>query len=136
MLRIIFCAVLVDGNEDFLDKITCEDGGKGASRALRVVILYDDLAAGQRAMHLCRELTRQREGDLSLQPQRWRLDLVYDPVCGGFASARNANPITNWVRIVQKGGGSHAGPPPGHTAAAAAPFWQAMKLYRKLCSTN
>jgi hypothetical protein len=58
-----------------------------ASQALKVLVLYDDLAAGQRAMHLCWELTRQRESDLSLQRQLWRLDLVCDPVCGGFAIA-------------------------------------------------
>lgn len=59
----------------------------GASQTLNVLIAYENLAAGQRAMRLCWNLACQQEGDLSLHPRLWRLDLVADPVYAGFAIA-------------------------------------------------
>jgi len=59
--------------------------------ALNVLIVYDNLAAGQRGMRMCCDLACQQDGDLEFRPRLWRLDLVSDPVCGGFAIADAVN---------------------------------------------
>ena len=58
-----------------------------ASQGLNVLVVYENLTAGQRAMRLCRDLTVQQQDGFTLQPRFWRLDLIADAVCGGFAIA-------------------------------------------------
>jgi hypothetical protein len=46
------------------------------SRSLAVVIAYDDMAAGRRAVRLCSHLGSEQEEDLAFQTQPWRFDLL------------------------------------------------------------
>jgi hypothetical protein len=55
--------------------------------AFNVMIAYDDVAAGQRAMQIVSNLARDHEGELGLQPQPWRFDLLADPYFREFATA-------------------------------------------------
>ena len=56
---------------------------KQASRAFKVIILYDQLAAAQRAMRIFSHL----ESEVAFQPFPWRFDFVTDPKLREFAAA-------------------------------------------------
>lgn len=83
----------------------------GASLALNVLIVYDNRAAGQRAMRLYRDLACQQAGELSLRPRLWRLDVVVDPVCSGFAIADAVNAD---LLMISTSGQSALSPPAQH----------------------
>ena len=57
------------------------------SRPFNVTIVYDQLAAGQRAMRLFSHLDREHKSEVSFQPFPWRFDFVADPKLGEFAAA-------------------------------------------------
>ena len=60
---------------------------KQASRPFNVLILYDQVAAGQRAMHLFSRLGREHELQIAFQPFPWRVDFVTDPKLVELAAA-------------------------------------------------
>ena len=58
---------------------------------LRVVLLYENRAAGQRAMRLLDWLDERIGEQMELQPQLWRFDLLKDPEWRALAQADAAN---------------------------------------------
>lgn len=53
--------------------------GRGSDQALKVIIAYDNLATGQRAMRLFSNLACEFRDNMQFQPQTWQFDLVADP---------------------------------------------------------
>lgn len=56
-----------------------------------VLLLYEDMAAGQRAMRLFERLNEQVHDEIELQPQLWRFDLLEDTEWRALAQADAAN---------------------------------------------
>ena len=57
----------------------------------RVVIAYEDLAAGRQAMRLVSTLANDHQGDFTFMPRLWRFDLLEDPDWRGVAAAEAAS---------------------------------------------
>lgn len=57
-----------------------------SDQAFNVVIAYEDLPAGQRAMQIFSNLASDHGNDFILQPQPWRFDLLADPDWAEFAA--------------------------------------------------
>lgn len=56
-----------------------EASGLAAGLTFNVVILYEDVPAGQRAMRTIADVAREFGGELELRPQLWRFELLEDP---------------------------------------------------------
>jgi hypothetical protein len=54
---------------------------------LNVVIAYDDVPAGQRAMHTLADLTRDVGEEMDLGPQLWKFEYLEDPDWRALAAA-------------------------------------------------
>ena len=61
----------------------------GADVTWGVVIVYDDLPSGKRAINTLAGVTRQLSGTLPLQPSLWRFDLLEDPDWRAEATAED-----------------------------------------------
>jgi hypothetical protein len=58
-----------------------------SERDFSVVIAYENLAAGHRAMRLFADLVEEHRGHLTFRPRPWRFDLLADPEWRQFAAA-------------------------------------------------
>jgi hypothetical protein len=94
-----------------------------SERDFSVVIVYENLAAGHRAMRLFTDLVEEHKGNLRFRPKPWRFDLLADPEWRQFAAAdaRRADlliistgndsdlpaSVQSWLRLclAQKSGG-------------------------------
>ena len=61
-----------------MDETELEKGSSEMNLPLRVVIAYNDLAAGRRAMRLLSNLGKELGGDIEFQPLPWSFDLLGD----------------------------------------------------------
>lgn len=51
----------------------------GAIAALRVVIAYEDIEAGKRAMRIFDHLSQDHQNEIEFEPQPWKFDFLGDP---------------------------------------------------------
>ena len=66
-------------NARLMDETTLDTNEQEGSHPLRVVLTYQDIAAGQCAMRVLNGLARGLGDDLEFQPLLWSFDLLSDP---------------------------------------------------------
>jgi len=62
----------------FTDEASLDTDSPDQSQPLRVVIAYDDLAAGKRAMRVMTDLAKSLGDNLKFEPLPWSFDLLTD----------------------------------------------------------
>jgi hypothetical protein len=73
-------------NVNFLPAILPDPRNGESDQVINIVIAYDTVAAGQRAVRLFSSLDRNQRGIGKFRPQPWRFDLLVDSDCCEFAA--------------------------------------------------
>lgn len=64
--------------QHFMDETNLDPDSTDTKQALRVVIAYNDVAAGKRAMRVLADLGKGLGEDIEFQPLPWSFDLLAD----------------------------------------------------------
>ena len=64
--------------QHFMDETNLDADSRGTKSALQVVIAYDDIAAGTRAMRVLADLGKGLGDDIEFQPFPWSFDMLAD----------------------------------------------------------
>ena len=64
--------------QHFMDEANLDTDSQDKNHPLRVVIAYNDLAAGKRAMRVLADLGKRLGDDIEFQPLPWSFDLLAD----------------------------------------------------------
>jgi hypothetical protein len=70
-----------DRSDGWRSENTTGDSGESAVAPLNVVIAYDDIPAGQRALSMLTRLLGQEIQTVNLHRSIWRLDFINEPEC-------------------------------------------------------
>jgi hypothetical protein len=100
----------------FIEETNLDPDSGDTNQALRVVIAYNDLAAGKRAMRLLADLGKALGDEIEFQPFQWPFDLLADVDWGEEAARDAANAD---ILIITTNSASPLPPAVGRWAEAA-----------------